>query len=369
LFTDEWGVSFFGAYQRLVDFGAAVVTVMPYGDVFRGSVATIQRNIIAGVIVLALSILCIAFFARTLAKPLTTLTVAARSIEEGTYDVPLPADRSDEIGVLTAGFRDMITGQRNLERFSNKMILRLARAGKLTRTGVSRRAVVCFTYIRDFHEKWEEFQAEQTVAFVNDYLSRIVPCITGNGGIVDKFLTQKGVVVMALWGAAAEEETDEGENARSCVTAALAMRSALKGFNAERLHNPDFKVPGDRRLGMRAPLVRMGCGINAGEVVEGQIGSEERMEYTVIGDTVNMASRIEEPNDLFDTDILITARVQELVKDQVHTLEMPALEVKGKADEVIRTFAVLDTRENAEAGGIRTVEELREFWNIQEGGL
>jgi adenylate cyclase len=184
----------------------------------------------------------------------------------------------------------------------------------------------------------------------------MTPCVTSTGGVIDKYLTQGGVVIMCLWGTL--ETLTPRDGALCALKSALRMREALREFNLERRRDPGSKMPGDRRLGPRSPLVKMGCAINSGPVIAGQMGGEQRMEYTVIGDAVNLAARIEGPNDLFDTDILITEYTWNLLANELVTVEMPSLDIKGKA-KPMRVFAVLGFR-----GQIvpLNLDELRASW-------
>ncbi|MDR2490583.1 MAG: HAMP domain-containing protein [Spirochaetaceae bacterium] len=356
-YMGESGEDYITAHQKInltspLDSGSVfLVTIISNKDVLAGIVATARRNIILGVAVLILSVLMIALFSRTLSKPLRLLTSASHQIETGNYNLKLEVKSKDEIGVLTESFIGMGHSIENFERFTNKALVRLAREGLLKRTGVNKKITVCFAFIRDFPEITEGLKARTVVEFVNDYLERVVPCISGTGGIVDKFLTQGGVVIMAVWGAAESSGSAE-QDALNCVRACLMMRIALFDLNDERYE----------KFWARAPIIKMGCGINSGEVVVGQMGSEERMEYTVIGDTVNLAARLEGPNELFDTDILISENTKNLVGDLILTSEMPSLEVKGK-EEPLRVFSVVNMADVSDS--VNLFEEYRKIENIE----
>jgi adenylate cyclase len=178
----------------------------------------------------------------------------------------------------------------------------------------------------------------------------MVACVAKTGGVVDKFI---GDAVMAHWGTAYTAGSPE-KDAFNCVKAALMMRQALVEMNRERRADDPANPP-----------IRIGCGINTGMVIAGQIGSEERMEYTVIGDPVNLASRTETLNKVFGTDILITGDTWALIGTHLLTEEMPPVRVKGKK-ETVRIFAVINIVPGSKGPcpGPQTLAELRSLLGI-----
>jgi adenylate cyclase len=194
------------------------------------------------------------------------------------------------------------------------------------------------------------------VVWLNEYLTRMVECVEKTNGVVDKYI---GDSVMAHWGTASTSGSAE-HDALNCVRAALLMRVALLEMNRRRKPQD----PAD-------PLINIGCGINSGIVTVGQIGSPQRMEYTAIGDAVNLASRTEALNKPLGTDILITEDTWMLTGRHLITEEMPAVTVKGK-EKPVRMFAVVNLRVDkpgAEQPYPRNLPELREMLGLEAPDL
>lgn len=157
----------------------------------------------------------------------------------------------------------------------------------------------------------EKLEPEQVVGYLNEYFTEMVEYVYLTHGVVDKFI---GDAIMAHWGAL----YTDGKDTENAIDAAIMMRKALIKFNqtGEKTGRPKF---------------RFGCGINTGPVIAGQIGSEKKLEYTIIGDAVNLASRIEYLNKQFGTDILISENSYEFVKDLYNVVIMDPIEIRGKS--------------------------------------
>ncbi|GHV76374.1 adenylate/guanylate cyclase domain-containing protein [Spirochaetia bacterium] len=327
LYEDAGGREYLGAFRKLSLGGAAVLTTVEYRLIFESITATTRRNIFLTLAVLFTAIIIIWFFSKGISKPLMHLTETAGMIEKGDFEVRLPQTRGDEIGVLGDSFVRMGKALTSLSYFTNQEITRKAMQGNLSLGGEPRMVTLLFTDIRSFTMISEMLEPAEVVEFLNAYMTRMIVCIEQTGGSVDKFM---GDAIMAHWGAVSITESP-AENALNGVKAALAMRSALRDFNAGR----DGSI--------KQPRIRIGCGLNSGPVVAGQVGSNTRMEYTVIGDTVNLASRTEGLNKDFMTDILITENTWDLIKEDIIAEEMLSTKVKGKKDPV-RLFAVINLR-------------------------
>lgn len=232
---------------------------------------------------------------RGIAQPLEELNRKMNRLAQGDYAVKTTVLDDDEIGELKAHFNDMVEGLAERERLKDtfgryvsvEVAKKLIKTGKISLGGESIEATVLFSDIRDFTPLSEKLSPQELVSFLNAYFSHVTEPITENRGMVNKFI---GDAVLAVFA----PQFGSSDHVADGVRAALGMREALARFNAGR--------PG-------APPVAFGVGLHTGTLVAGNVGTEKRLEYTVIGDTVNIASRIESQNKELESTILISEEV------------------------------------------------------------
>jgi adenylate cyclase len=201
---------------------------------------------------------------------------------------------------------------------------------------------ILFSDLIGFTTLAEKADPEALVAQLNEYLSRMTSVIFSNGGTLDKFI---GDAIMAVWGNVRSLGT--AQDAKSCARAALGMRRELSQLNRA------WREQGRMGLGM-------GIGVNHGEVIVGNIGSQERMDPTVIGDAVNLASRLEALTRTYGVDMLVGASVAELVRDEVYLRSVARVQVKGKTKPVDVFTFVADRGEETDPEFLKWLETYEE---------
>jgi adenylate cyclase len=345
---------YLGAFRKLGVGSLAVTSSTPTTLVYKAALDVMRRNLYVTGVVLLFSILAIWFFSRTVSRPVLRLVEASSLIEGGQFELDMKSETQDELGLLTESFVHMGRGLAERERvketfgkFVNKEIAEQALKSELKLGGSRKVATILFADIRSFTAISEKLSPEAVVEFLNDYMTRMVDCIDRTGGVVNKFI---GDAIMGVWGAPATSGSPR-DDALAAIRAMLMMRQALLDFN-------------EGRGGEGKPLIRNGCGVNTGPCIAGQIGSLQRMEYTVIGDAVNLASRIEALNKPFCTDILISENTYDLVKDEVTAAVMPAIKVKGK-EAPLTIYAVVKMKNES---GPADLDELRALLGLEVPG-
>jgi adenylate cyclase len=217
-------------------------------------------------------------------------------------------------------WRERLRTRRTLERYVSKNLVKEVLENPdsyySSLRGVRVPATILFSDLIGFTTLSEKADPEALVAQLNEYLSGMTSVVFSNGGTLDKFI---GDAIMAVWGNV--RSFGMTQDAKNCARAALGMRRELAQLNQK------WREAGRMGLGM-------GIGINHGEVIVGNIGSQERMDPTVIGDSVNLASRLEGLTRVYGVDILVGASAAELIRDEVHLRSVARVQVKGKSKPV-----------------------------------
>ena len=198
--------------------------------------------------------------------------------------------------------------------------------------GQRRDMSVLFSDIRGFTSVSERGEPEEIVAQLNEYFSRMVPVVFAHRGTVDKFV---GDMIMALFGAPLVDP----QHAEHAVQTAVAMVEELHRMNAE------WAAAG-------RPTLDIGIGINSGDMVAGNIGSETIMSYTVIGDNVNLGSRLESLNKQFGSRIIISAATRQRLQGRYDIRPLGGVTVKGKTQSVDIFEVAVSAPVAGEAGGL-----------------
>jgi class 3 adenylate cyclase len=262
-----------------------------------------------------------------LARPIVRLMQGTRAVAGGDFSVVLPVTSRDELGTLTESFNDMARSLREKEMIKRAFSRYVAREvvdeilkdpEQISLTGERRDVTVLFCDIRGFTATAEALPPEAVVELLNAFYDLMIETTFKHDGTLDKFL---GDGVMAVFGAPLYRP----DHAVMAARTALAMQAAIRELSARRV------------AAGKSPL-EVGIGLNAGEVIAGTIGTDARMEYTVVGDSVNLAARLE--SCAGPGQILATAETYARLDGAVHGRPLGRFHVKGR-DEAVAVWELL----------------------------
>lgn len=321
-------------YAALADLGWVAGVSEPKAIYSRPLNRMFFNAIYAVAIMGVLSVVIALLFARTVTRPVRALAEGAKAVEQGKYDAArVVVGGDDELGQLARTFNAMIDGVKARERerdIFGRVVSPEVRekllSGEIHLGGENRRVSVLFSDIRGFSTLSEKMSPQDVVALLNEYLTEMAEAIRPWQGYINNFI---GDAIVVIFGA----PESRGETEWAAVGAALDMKRRLESLNLRR------GAMGDVHL-------QTGIGISTGKVVAGQVGSLDRFLYTVIGDTVNVAARLETLTKEFDGNpILVTATTFQGIKDKdregLTIKDQGPQQVKGR-DEPVHVYAIYD---------------------------
>jgi adenylate cyclase len=288
--------------------------------VFWLTIAATTSTVLLGMAVAAL-------ITNRLSRPVRSLATAMRDVQQGNLDIQLPVSSTDEVGRLTDSFNFFVKELRSKERmkqtfgkYIDPRILEhvLAQPGAEAVGGGRRDMTVSFADLVGFTGLSERLTPLLMVTLLNRHFGLQAIAVQEHHGVVDKFV---GDSVMAFWGPPFVKPEEHA------VLACRAAQAQLGALDALRRELPD--ITGLRR---ELPAIDLCIGICTGEVVVGNIGSDNTRSYTVIGDTANLAARLERANRVYGTQILVAEATAQMTGSQFEMREIDTISVKGKTE-------------------------------------
>jgi class 3 adenylate cyclase len=287
-------------------------------ELARISSARRELAAIGGGVALLAMVIAVAL-SRSLSRPINEISAAAGKVAAGDLQVLVRADRKDELGDLARRFNDMVKGLREralakdaLGRYLSPEMAHDVVSGEqgISMQGQRRELTILFCDVAGFTTISEKLEPEALVALLNQYLDAMVKVLIKHGAYVDKF---EGDAIMAFWNAP-RHAVDHAVHACSAI---LEMRAAAKRLSAE------WKASGQPEFGVR-------YGLNTGVAIVGNMGATDKINYTAIGDNVNLASRLEGANKQYGTEMMISEETYANAAEQIEARELDMLQVKGK---------------------------------------
>jgi adenylate cyclase len=287
-------------------------------DIVRGSVGMMAAA-------LAAAILLTVFFTRRALAPLSQIAEASQAVARGDLTQRIPEARWDEVGRVARAFNEMVSGLNDRERMRDLFGRYLSRevgeavlAGRVTLAGERKTITVLYCDMRDSTTFAEAHAPEDVMAALNQYFEVIILATEAHGGIVNRFV---GDEVVCVFGA----PTEYRDHADRAVQAALSMREGLSYVN-------------QKRTALGQPILKFGLGLNTGEVTAGATGSEERQEYTLIGDAMNVGARIQGLTKNFPEHAILLSEFTHAAlgpKAEAYALaDLGPVEIRGKSQPV-----------------------------------
>lgn len=338
--VDRWG-TWLSANAPIRDSSGVAVAILGVDvraqDVIE-DLARIRTGVVSAVsIAFFLAIMMSVFLSNRVSRPLVKIRATVEKIGQGNFEARVNIKSKDEFGQVADAINAMAVGLREREELkgafaryvSQEVMEQILRSrGELSLKGDRRKVTILFSDIRNFTTLAEGHTPEEVVGFLNDYFEHMIEIIFRNHGTLDKFL---GDGLMVLFGAPLEDSLQEYH----AVCAAVEMQQELERLRAKWAVDLHAQI-------------RIGIGIHTGQAIVGNIGSTRRMEYTAIGDAVNVASRLETATKTVGVSILVSETTHSAVADRFRFEDQGPITVKGRQMPIQAYSPGLEMREGTD---------------------
>ncbi|TGM48639.1 HAMP domain-containing protein [Leptospira biflexa] len=324
---EELGSSYLGSFQKIGFADAGVITIVSeekaFGDVYKSQ----RTNLYIAGIGLCSALIFVFFFSKTITKPVLQLLTATLEIAKGNFKIGIKPTTQDEVGLLTKYFIDMGQGLEEREKVKNilgsmidpvvvqEAMVDLAALKRGSETHIT----AFFSDVASFSTISEQLKSADLAALLNEYLSAMTLLLKKHEGVLDKYI---GDAIVGIFNAPVPVLDHELKAARASVDMVMKLQELRDYWTTNNLYSKEAQVM-DARIGL-----------NSGPAKVGFMGTDALASYTMMGDTVNLAARLEAAGKDYGVNILITDPIQEKIQGEMVTRYVDLVRVKGKNEPV-----------------------------------
>lgn len=329
---------YIGSFRKIGFAGLGIITTIPekiaYAEVYNIQ----RRNIIIMLITMALSFLVIYNFANTLSIPLLRLVAASKEIESGNFKVAIRPTTSDEVGLLTNSFVEMGKGLEEREKIKNILgnmidpvvVNEAMKDLQALKRGSEKQITAFFSDVASFSTISEKLSSAELANLLNEYLSAMTIILKQHDGVLDKYI---GDAIVGIFNA----PIDVADHSLAAARASVEMIQKLNVLRIEWEKNGSYIE--------EAHHMKIRIGLNTGSAKVGFMGTDALASYTMMGDTVNLAARLEAAGKDYGVDILVSESVREKIKEEMFVQFLDLVRVKGK-NEPVKIYSLIDRKKD-----------------------
>ena len=326
-FQDTDGKRYLGSFKKLGFANAGIISVVEEDNAFKPVYQIQARNIYIMIIALCISLIVVFLFAKTISTPLIKLLGETINISKGIFQLNIKRTTNDEVGVLTDYFQTMAQGLEEREKVKSMLgsmidpvvVSEGMKDLAALKRGDEKLITAFFSDVANFSSISEQLTSVQLASLLNEYLSAMTLILKNHGGVLDKYI---GDAIVGIFGA----PLDIGEHYLKASRASLEMIQKLQElrehWTKNNLYTKDARVM-DIRIGINTGLAKVGF-----------MGTDAMGSYTMMGDTVNLAARLEAAAKDYGVNILISESVKKEIESEMFTRELDRVRVKGKSEPV-----------------------------------
>lgn len=361
---EELGGSYLGSFQKIGFADAGVITIVSEEKAFADVYKSQKTNLYIAGIGLCSALIFVFFFSKTITKPVLQLLTATLEIAKGNFKIGIKPTTQDEVGLLTKYFIDMGAGLEEREKVKNilgsmidpvvvqEAMVDLAALKRGSETHIT----AFFSDVASFSTISEQLKSADLAALLNEYLSAMTLLLKKHEGVLDKYI---GDAIVGIFNAPVPVADHELKAARASVDMVMKLAELRNYWTENNLYSKEAQVM-DARIGL-----------NSGPAKVGFMGTDALASYTMMGDTVNLAARLEAAGKDYGVNILITDPIRDSIQEEMVTRYLDLVRVKGKNEPVkiheligYRTLVTPNAIEAAEIYESGFKAYLDQNWNL-----